>query len=268
MPVGLHDLCRMPMPCPLAGRSIPRPQAAATPQGAWAVGARLSITRQRGGPKEATNAPLLHLRIDCMVGRPCASVPRMRCTRLVGHEGSWLPASHLIGMVQICGRQGPRPDPHQPPCGHARCSQEPAGLLARTCWLPELMTGGKAVVPPCCWVKQPGMRAWHHRRTSPHTALAGPVVAEAIFLNREEVPVQPLYYDPGVCFSQLNVHAAPRARCGSCVGGWSVQVQTTIACRHVAAVNNMPLALLTLWLIVPAPALAPSRSARLWVHAI
>lgn len=26
---------------------------------------------------------------------------------------------------------------------------------------------------------------------------AGPIVAEAVFLNREEVPVHPLYYDPG-----------------------------------------------------------------------
>lgn len=29
---------------------------------------------------------------------------------------------------------------------------------------------------------------------TPHCA--GPIVAEAIFLNREELPVYPLYYDP------------------------------------------------------------------------
>lgn len=33
--------------------------------------------------------------------------------------------------------------------------------------------------------------------TPPTPPRAGPVVAEAIFLNREEVPVKPLYYDPG-----------------------------------------------------------------------
>ncbi|KAL4420764.1 hypothetical protein ABPG75_010420 [Micractinium tetrahymenae] len=32
--------------------------------------------------------------------------------------------------------------------------------------------------------------------TNRHVVTPGPVVAEAIFLNREEVPVQPLYYDP------------------------------------------------------------------------
>ena len=28
------------------------------------------------------------------------------------------------------------------------------------------------------------------------TLCAGPITAEAIFLNREELPVKPVYYDP------------------------------------------------------------------------
>ena len=59
------------------------------------------------------------------------------------------------------------------------------------------------------------------------------------------------------CVLQASCMPAPRARGGMCAGGWSVQVQMTTACRHVAAVSNMPLAHLTLWLTVPAPALAP-----------
>jgi len=32
--------------------------------------------------------------------------------------------------------------------------------------------------------------------TNRHVVTPGPVTSEAIFLNREEVPVRPLYYDP------------------------------------------------------------------------
>ena len=49
-----------------------------------------------------------------------------------------------------------------------------------------------------CMRQSPGASACLSRpQACPPAAPAGPVVAEAIFLNREEVPVQPLYYDPG-----------------------------------------------------------------------
>lgn len=35
---------------------------------------------------------------------------------------------------------------------------------------------------------------------------AGPVTAEAIFLNREELPVRPLYYDPIHDFGEHSLH--------------------------------------------------------------
>ena len=41
-------------------------------------------------------------------------------------------------------------------------------------------------------------------------ALTGPVTAEAIFLNREELPVRPLYYDPIHDFGELPLHLARR----------------------------------------------------------
>lgn len=40
-------------------------------------------------------------------------------------------------------------------------------------------------------------------------------MAEAIFLNREEVPVQPLYYDPGACgLCMIQLRAATVLRLG------------------------------------------------------
>jgi hypothetical protein len=70
----------------------------------------------------------------------------------------------------------------------------------------------------------------------------GPVVAEAVFLNREEVPVHPLYYDPGVQPDACFRHAGT---CGSPV------------CSRSAPSVTPPLT----------PIHTP-RSARLWVHAL
>lgn len=55
------------------------------------------------------------------------------------------------------------------------------------------------------------------------------MVAEAIFLNREEVPVQPLYYDPG----QLGGHgefAAEKCREGAC-GLFELQAEPKWRCQ-------------------------------------
>ena len=40
---------------------------------------------------------------------------------------------------------------------------------------------------------------------------AGPVTAEAIFLNREELPVRPIYYDPIHDFGEPAGHLCPPA---------------------------------------------------------
>ena len=80
-------------------------------------------------------------------------------------------------------------------CGSGSpCMDQPGGHEAHL-WLQRVCTKPACALPttkPAC--AAPNCRALH-----PHAPHAGPVVAEAIFLNREEVPVQPLYYDPGGC---------------------------------------------------------------------
>jgi pro-apoptotic serine protease NMA111 len=40
--------------------------------------------------------------------------------------------------------------------------------------------------------------------TNRHVVTPGPIKAEAVFHNREECPVHPLYYDPVRLFDSLN----------------------------------------------------------------
>ena len=43
---------------------------------------------------------------------------------------------------------------------------------------------------------------------------AGPVTAEAIFLNREELPIRPLYYDPIHDFGQFSCPSSLHIKLG------------------------------------------------------
>jgi hypothetical protein len=56
--------------------------------------------------------------------------------------------------------------------------------------------------------------------TNRHVVKPGPVVAEAMFVNREEIPVYPLYRDPvSVCFHFISFHFCSILFCSPCANG-------------------------------------------------
>ena len=69
-------------------------------------------------------------------------------------------------------------------------------------------------------------------------ACAGPITAEAIFLNREELPVKPVYYDPVHDFgAQLGLHTS---MCTSALSPGSMQHQPGSLPRGQHEMTHVP----------------------------